>query len=176
MAIMTRGNSQPPQPPQPAHHDRTQQAQRPRELHPAAAEAVARYNQVWEENDRLAAESAKLTGENEILRRVDAEKTALISDLRRTVEETQRGSDERLAKAENHFRQRLAESERAKERYLRYAVSISERLKACGDQIAAAHETAMEMASGTSPAEGIEREIAALIAAGQKQEMQDKAN
>jgi hypothetical protein len=170
MTMMTRGNSS--QPPAP------QQAQRPRELHPAAAEAVARYNQVWEENDRLAAENAKLSGENEILRRVDAEKTALISDLRRTVEETQRGSDERLAKAESHFRARLAESERAKERYLRYAVSISERLKACGDQIAAAHDTAMEMASGTTTAaaEGIEREIAALIAAGGHEQAQDKAS
>jgi hypothetical protein len=119
--------------------------QRPRELHPAAAEAVAKYNQVWEENDRLLAENAKLHGENDVLRRVDAEKTALISTLRQNLEDAQKMADDRVLKTEMHLRDRLAESERSKERYLRYAVTISERLKACGDQITAAHDIAMEM-------------------------------
>ena len=120
---------------------------RQRELHPAAADAVATYSQVWHENDRLLSENARLTQDNEVLRRTDAEKTAMISDLRRAVEETQRSADERVHKVETHHRDRLAESEKAKERYLRFAVSISERLRAAGDDIAAAHESAMEMAN-----------------------------
>src|SRR5215831_5544870 len=99
----------------------------PRELHPAAADAVARYSRVWEENDRLAADNVRLTQDNEVLKRIDAEKTALISDLRRQLEDTQQKADDRVHRTETHFRERLAESERIKERYLRFAVSISER-------------------------------------------------
>jgi hypothetical protein len=132
---------------QPIHHDTVQQQSRSRELHPAAAEAMARYTAVWEENDRLHEHNAKLAKENEVLRKVDAEKTALISDLRRTLEESQRSSDIRVNNVETHYRERLAEAERSKERYLRFAVAISERLEACVEDLSSAHKTAMDMAS-----------------------------
>ena len=64
-------------------------------------------------------------------------------------------SDNRIAMAEAHFRERLAESERNKEIYLRFAVSINERLNSGIDQIMAAREiegnspTRPRMASGS---------------------------
>ena len=138
------------------------------QLPQAAAEAVARYAEVFEENERLSNECVKLRQENDTLRRVDAEKTALISDLRKAFEESQRTADARLAKAETEARYRLAESERAKERYLRYAVSISERLKTCGDQIAAAHDIAMELAHERDrPDAAVEAAIEQAISAAQ---------
>jgi len=137
----------PTMPPVPArHHDAAQASARPRELHPAAADTIERIHLVWEENDKLRAENNQLTKDNEVLKRVDAEKTKLISDLRQQLDNTQKTTDIRVQDVETHFRERLAESERAKERYLRYAVSISERLKAAGDDITAAHEAAMDMA------------------------------
>jgi ribosomal protein L16 Arg81 hydroxylase len=142
-----------------------------RDLHPAARDAVARYSEVWDENDRLTGEAVQLRGENEVLRRVDAEKTALISDLRRTLEESQRVTDQRVAKLEQDCRHRVAESERAKERYLRFAVAISERLKVCGDQIAAAHDSAMEMAK--SGGVDMETEIAKLLESSKQDVSQD---
>ena len=51
-----------------------------------------------------------------------------------------RASDDRIAMAEAHFRERLAESERNKEIYLRFVVSINERLNSGIDQIMAARE------------------------------------
>jgi hypothetical protein len=133
-----------------------------RELHPAAQEAVARYSAVWDENEKLAADAAQLRSENEVLRRVDAEKTALISDLRRSLEESQAQTDQRVSKIEEDSRRRVVEAEKAKERYLRYAVSISERLKACGDQIAAAHDIAIDMAKSGREVP-LEAEIAKLL-------------
>ena len=65
-----------------------------------------------------------------------------------------------MTKAETHLRERLAEAERNKERYLRYAVSISERLKSCGENIAAAHDIAMDMAQSSPKLDDIEQEIA----------------
>jgi hypothetical protein len=126
------------------------QRPRPRELHPAAADTIEKIHLVWEENERLSNENIRLSQDNEVLKRTDVEKTSIISDLRRQIEEAQRTGDERLEKSETHFRERLAESERSKERYLRFAVTISERLKAAGDDIAAAHESAMEMAHKSS--------------------------
>jgi hypothetical protein len=130
-------------------------------LHPAAQDAIDRYSAIFDENDRLLNENKELRSENEMLRRVDAEKTALISDLRRATEESQGRTDLRIVKLEADYRQRIGESERAKERYLRYAVSISERLKACGEQITAAHEAAMDMAK-TGGIE-LENEIAKIL-------------
>ena len=157
MPTFRKGNSGEPKPPM-MQHEVAQQVARPRELHPAAAEAVARYSAVWDENEKLTAAITKLQNDNEILRRVDAEKTALISDLRRNLEETQRTSDDRVQRVELHFRDRLGQAERSKERYLRYAVAISERLKACGDQIAEAHASAMDMAN-TTPLDAAEKRI-----------------
>jgi len=138
------GDSKMPRPPQPPA--RIPQPQSSRELHPEAADTIDRIYHVWDENKKLIIDNDRLTKDNEVLKRVDAEKTALISDLRRQIEETQQASDKRVHDTETHFRERLAESEKAKERYLRYAVSISERLKAAGDDIAAAHDAAMDMA------------------------------
>ena len=93
-----------------------------------------------------------------MLRRVDAEKTAIIADLRRNFEASVRASDDRIAMAEAHFRERLAESERNKEIYLRFVVSINERLNSGIDQIMAAREiegnspTRPRMASGSRAA------------------------
>ena len=56
----------------------------------------------------LREENAKLQSENEMLRRVDAEETAIIADLRRNFEASVRASDDRIAMAEAHFRERLA--------------------------------------------------------------------
>ena len=67
-------------------------------------------------------------------------------------------SGDRIAMAEAHFRERLAESERNKEIYLRFAVSINERLNSGIDQIMAAREiegnspTRPRMASGSRAA------------------------
>ena len=111
----------------------------------------------------LREENAKLQRENEMLRRVDAEKTAIIADLRRNFEASVRASDDRIAMAEAHFRERLAESERNKEIYLRFAVSINERLNSGIDQIMAAREiegnspTRPQMAS-SSPSGGPRRQ------------------
>jgi DNA-binding ferritin-like protein len=156
MPTLRKGNSE-ARPPM-LHHDASQQANRHRELHPAAAEAVARYSAVWDENEKLIAETTKLRSDNEMLHRVDAEKTALISDLRRCLEDSARAADERVARVELHLRERLADAERSKERYLRYAVAIAERLKACGDQITEAHNSAMEMAN-TTPMDSAEHKI-----------------
>jgi hypothetical protein len=122
-------------------------SQQRRELHPAAAEAAARYSQVWEENDSLRAENNRLRNELDVARNLDVEKTALLSDLRQTLADSQARNDDRMYKIEAHFRERLAESERNKERYLRYATAIAERLKGITDQIVAAHSAAMDMAS-----------------------------
>jgi regulator of replication initiation timing len=122
-------------------------SQQRRELHPAAAEAAARYSQVWEENDSLRAENDRLRNELDVSRNLDVEKTALLSDLRQTLADSQARNDDRMYKIEAHFRERLAESERNKERYLRYATAIAERLKGITDQIVAAHSAAMDMAS-----------------------------
>jgi hypothetical protein len=85
-----------------------------------------------------------------MLRRVEAEKTAIIADLRRNFEASVRASDDRIAMAEAHFRERLAESERNKEIYLRFAVSINERLNSGIDQIMAAREIARQLAHETA--------------------------
>ena len=85
-----------------------------------------------------------------MLRRVDAEKTAIIADLRRNFEASVRASDDRIAMAEAHFRERLAESERNKEIYLRFTVSINERLNSGIDQIIAAREIARQLARETA--------------------------
>ena len=85
-----------------------------------------------------------------MLRRVDAEKTAIIADLRRNFEASVRASDDRIAMAEAHFRERPAESERNKEIYLRFAVSINERLNSGIDQIMAAREIARQLAHETA--------------------------
>ena len=69
----SRGNSQ-----QVVPHDVAQQRARPREIHPAVTEFHNKYAQVWDENDRLIAENIRLTKENEVLRQLDAEKSALI--------------------------------------------------------------------------------------------------
>jgi hypothetical protein len=130
-------------------------------LHPAAQDAIDRYSAIFDENDRLINEAKELRNENEMLRRVDGEKTALISDLRRMIEDNQHMNDQRIAKLEIDYRQRVTDAERAKERYLRFAVAISERLKVCGDQISAAHETAMDMAK--SGGVELENEIAKIL-------------
>jgi hypothetical protein len=124
-----------------------QQTHRQRELHPVAAEAMAKYTAVWEENDRLIEENQQLRKDNEALRAIDNEKSVLISNLRDVGQEAQRMSDDRIEKLEMHYRERLAEVERAKESYLRYAVTISERLKIGAENITQAHKIAMEMAS-----------------------------
>src|SRR5215467_8100771 len=92
---------------------------RSREVHPAVTEFQNRYAQMWDDNEELRASNTRLINENEMLRRLDAEKTALVSSLRQTLEDSQRSTEERLSKQEHHFRERLAEAERAKERYLR---------------------------------------------------------
>jgi predicted translin family RNA/ssDNA-binding protein len=135
-------------------------------MHPAVAETMSRYAEVWDENDKLRDENVQLVKDNEVLQRLDQEKSTLIIDLRRTLEETQRTSDDRLHKAEVHFRERLAEAERAKERYLRYAVSISERIQGCISDLEAAHSTSMEMAH-QDPKE-IEDEISSAVKAMQE--------
>lgn len=120
--------------------------ERQRDLHPAAVEAVTRYSQVWDENDRLVQENQRLRNDNEMLQRLDKEKTALINDLRQQIIDLQHRAEERLTRSETYHRERLAEADKSKERYLRYAVSINERLRACIDQIHAAHNLALEMA------------------------------
>jgi hypothetical protein len=135
-------------------------------MHPAVAETMSRYAEVWDENDRLRDANIQLIKDNEVLQRLDQEKSALIKDLRHTLEETQKTSDERLHKAEVHHRERLTEAERAKERYLRYAVSISERIRGCISDLEAAHSTSMEMANQSSAE--IESEIADAVKAIQQ--------
>src|SRR5262245_28042247 len=169
MLNIRRGNSDPAlaraTPPVPAKPTPVQ----PRELHPAAQAAAAQYSAVWEENDILRAENQRLKNEVEVARNLDAEKTALLSNLRQQLDDAQRHGDERVYQIEAHFRDRLAQAERSKERYLRYAVGISERLKVCADQIAEAHAGAMEMAN-TAPLDAaeqkIEAEVKELITAG----------
>jgi len=165
MINMLRNNNK--QQPPPVHHDEVRQNKR-REMHPAAADAVARYSAVFDENELLRNENAELLNANEVLRRVDAEKSAIVADLRRIIDETQRAATEQVRAVEDHYRGRLTETERAKERYLRYAVSIAERLKACGDQIAAAHDTAMKMATDEGKVAAIEQEMREFVAAQQK--------
>ena len=137
-----RGNSQQ----QVIPHDAAQQRTRSREMHPAVQEAMGRYAAIWEENDEFRSENGKLQKENEVLRKLDAEKSALIESLRAAILESQKTTDARLSAQETHYRERLAEIERAKERYLRYAVSISTDIKACISNLEAADATAMEMA------------------------------
>jgi len=127
-------------------HDAVQQRDRPREMHPAVQEAMGRYAAIWEENDELRTENGKLQKENDVLRKLDQEKSALIDSLRAGIAEAQKVTDQRLSTQETHYRERLAEAERAKERYLRYAVSISTDIKACITSLEAADQTAMEMA------------------------------
>jgi hypothetical protein len=121
----------------------------PRELHPAAKAAAAQYSAVWEENDILRAENQRLKNEIDVARNLDIEKTAMLSDMRARLDEAGRSADDRVAKVELHYRDRLAEAERAKERYLRYAVGIGERIKGCLEQLAGAHAHAMDMADST---------------------------
>jgi hypothetical protein len=159
----SRGNSQSVVP-----HETAQQSASPRKMHPAVAETMSRYAEVWDENDRLHNANVQLIKDNEVLQRLDQEKSALIVDLRHTLEETQKASDERLHKAEAHHRERLAEAERAKERYLRYAVSISERIQGCISDLEAAHSTSMEMAH--TPSDKVLDEVNEAIAAVTKGE------
>jgi len=155
----SRGNSQ-----QVVPHDVAQQRARPREVHPAVTEFQNRYAQIWDENDRLVADNTRLTKENEVLRQLDAEKSALIDSLRKTAEETQRTTDARLVAQEAHFRDRVAEAERAKERYLRFAVSMSERVQSCISDLQATHDLAMEMAHGSNkPLSDVEKAVADAI-------------
>jgi hypothetical protein len=142
----TRGNSQQ----QVVPHEMLQQQARPREVHPAVTEFHNRYAKIWEDNDALRGENDRLTKENEVLRKLDAEKSALIESLRQGLVEAQRVTDQRMGTQETHFRERLAEAERAKERYLRYAVSISTDIKSCIQNLEAADQTAMEMAYSPS--------------------------
>jgi len=152
----SRGNSQ-----QVVPHDVAQQRARPREIHPAVTEFHNKYAQVWDENDRLIAENIRLTKENEVLRQLDAEKSALIDSLRKTAEEAHRTTDARMAAQETHFRERVAEAERAKERYLRFAVSMSERVQSCISDLQATHDLAMEMAHGSNkPLNDVEQAVA----------------
>jgi hypothetical protein len=132
-------------------------------MHPAVQEAMGRYAAIWEENDELRVENGKLAKDNEVLRKLDQEKTALIASLRATLEEAQKTTDARLSKQEAHFRERLAEVERAKERYLRYAVGISERLQACISDLQAANEAAMDMARhpGDDALDEVQKAVAA---------------
>ena len=159
-----RGNSQQ----QVVPHEMVQQRARPREMHPAVAETLSRYAEVWEENDKLREENSRLQKDNEVLQKLDQEKTALIVDLRKTLDQTQKTSDERLHKAEVHFRERLAEAERAKERYLRYAVSISERIQGCISDLEAAHSISMDMAHQDHPQ--VEDAIASAVKTMQEAE------
>jgi hypothetical protein len=135
-------------------------------MHPAVAEAMGRYAAIWEENDELRAENGKLQQENEVLRKLDKEKSAIIDSLRAGIAEAQKVADQRLSGQEIHYRERLAEAERAKERYLRYAVSISTDIKACITNLEAADQTAMEMAH--SPGENALQEVDALISEATK--------
>jgi hypothetical protein len=112
------------------------------EFFPPIESARQESNRAHGSLERAREENAKLQSENEMLRRVDAEKTAIIADLRRNFEASVRASDDRIAMAEAHFRERPAESERNKEIYLRFAVSINERLNSGIDQITAAREIA----------------------------------
>ena len=145
----------------PQTHDVAQQKARPKEMHPAVAEAMGRYAAIWEENDELRAENGKLQQENDVLRKLDQEKSALIDSLRSGIAEAQKVTDQRLSAQETHYRERLAEAERAKERYLRFAVSMSERVESCMSDLQATHDLAMEMAHQT-PSE-IEGHIAEAI-------------
>ena len=79
--------------------------------------------------------------------------------------DSQHQADERIYKIEEHFRGRLAESERIKERYLRYAVAIAERLKGCADQISKAHSSALELAASeeAKQEENMDEEMRQLI-------------
>src|SRR5215467_9287203 len=122
-------------------HDVAQQQRRPREVHPAVTEFQNRYAQIWDENDRLREDNVRLSHENDVLRKLDVEKSGLIDSLRTALTEAQRTTDQRLGAQEAHFRERLAEAERAKERYLRYAVSISTDIKACISNLEAADHT-----------------------------------
>jgi hypothetical protein len=152
-----KGNSQQ----QVVPHETAQQKARPKEMHPAVAEAMGRYAQIWEENDELRTENGNLQKENDVLRKLDAEKSALIESLRIAITEAQRVTDQRLSTQEAYYRERLAEAERAKERYLRYAVSISTDIKACITSLEAADTTAMEMAH--SPGEKALKDIDTAI-------------
>jgi len=143
-------------------HDAAQQKSRPREMHPAVQEAMGRYAQIWEENDKLRDDNIRLAHENDVLRKLDTEKSALIESLRAGMVEAQKITDQRLAAQETHYRGRLAEAERAKERYLRYAVSISTDLKAAIQNLEAADQTAMDMAH--TPSDKQLSEIDAAIA------------
>jgi len=120
-------------------------------MHPAVQEAMGRYAAIWEENDELRTENGKLQKENEVLRSLDKEKSDLIASLRKTAEDAQTAFDARLNQAESHLRERLAEAERAKERYLRYAVSMSERIQSSITDLQAMHDVAMDMAHSSNP-------------------------
>jgi len=158
----SRGNSQQ----QVVTHDTAQQKARPREMHPAVQEAMGRYAAIWEENDELRTENGNLAKENEVLRQIDREKSALIDSLRTAIAEAQKVTDQRLSVQEAHYRERLGQAELAKERYLRYAVSISTDIKSCIQSLEAADATAMDMAN--SPGEKQLSEIDAAIAEATK--------
>jgi hypothetical protein len=158
MVNFRRGSGEPKQP----QVVPTMAQPRERQLHPAAQAAAAEYSAVWTENDFLRNENQRLKNEIDVARKVDEEKSALISDLRVRVADAQTSADERVDKIETHFRERLADAERAKERYLRYAVGIRERLKACREMITTADAEALEMAHN-EPA-NIDQEIKGIIA------------
>jgi hypothetical protein len=154
------GNSQ--QVARAVHHDAVQSSQRPREIHPAVTEFQNNYARVWEDNDRLREENSRLIHDNEVLRQVDKEKSALIETLRASIVEAQKVADQRLATQEEHYRGRLTEAERHRERYMRYAVSMSTDLKSAISNLEAADATAMEMAHspGEKALTDVERAIA----------------
>jgi len=133
---------------------------RPRELHPVAQEYMARYAAVWDENDALRAENERLKSEIEVARKLDEARTTMLNDLQQQLADAVRNGDKRVEAIELHFRDRLAQAERSKERYLRYAVGIGEQLKSCADHIATAHASAMEM-SNTAPLDEAEKKIEA---------------
>lgn len=139
MAIISKGNSQQQAP---------MQQQFP-QLSPDAAEQIARFQQVWHENAAVRAENEKLRGENEMLRRLDAEKTAIISDLRRNIEDTIRAGDDRMAMAEAHFRDQIAEERRNKEVYLRYTMQFNQELTGGIEHFMTAREIAKKLAYET---------------------------
>ena len=162
----------PPKPPSRPGNSQQQviphERSRSREMHPAVQEAMGRYAQIWEENDKLRDENARLAHENDVLRKLDIEKSGLIDSLRAGIAEGQKVTDQRLGTQETHYRERLAEAERAKERYLRFAVSMSERVQSCISDLKATHDLAMEMAH-QNPSE-VEEQIANAIKEIQKGE------
>jgi len=118
----------------------------PKEMHPVAAEAMSRFAQVYDDNERLRRDNHELVKENEVLRGVDKEKGDLIAALQAQNVDVINRCDARVLGLENHFRQQLIVAEHAKEKYLRYAVALAERINSCVADLQVALETATEMA------------------------------